>query len=60
MRGIAERVAEVMRRVMGVPDHAAYLTHMQAHHPDVVPLDETAFANDALSRRYERPGSRCC
>ena len=60
MRALAERVANVLRRVMGVPDYAGYLIHMRAHHPAVPPLDEAAFARDALSRRYDRPGSRCC
>lgn len=60
MRAIVERVANVLRRVMGVPDYAGYLSHMQAHHPGALPLDEAAFSHDALSRRYDRPGSRCC
>jgi uncharacterized short protein YbdD (DUF466 family) len=52
--------ARVVRRIIGVPDHELYLAHMRAHHPECVPLSREAFARDALSRRYERPGSRCC
>jgi uncharacterized short protein YbdD (DUF466 family) len=55
--GIAARI---LRRVIGVPDHDLYLAHMRAHHPECVPLARDAFARDALARRYERPGSRCC
>jgi uncharacterized short protein YbdD (DUF466 family) len=57
---IVGRVAAVLRRVLGVPDYQAYLSHMRACHPGAPPLDEAAFASDALSRRYDRPGSRCC
>jgi uncharacterized short protein YbdD (DUF466 family) len=57
---VVERVAAALRRVLGVPDYPAYLSHMRARHPGVPPLDEAAFASDALSRRYDRPGSRCC
>lgn len=60
MRYFAVRVAAVLRRVLGVPDYQAYLAHMQARHPGVPLLDEATFARDALSRRYDRPGSRCC
>jgi uncharacterized short protein YbdD (DUF466 family) len=58
-RWLAE-LARVVRRVIGVPDYDAYLAHMQAHHPGIAPLDAGSFARDALSRRYDRPGSRCC
>jgi uncharacterized short protein YbdD (DUF466 family) len=58
-RGLAA-VARVLRRIIGAPDHELYLAHMRAHHPDCIPLTREAFARDALSRRYDRPGSRCC
>jgi uncharacterized short protein YbdD (DUF466 family) len=53
-------LAHAVRRVIGVPDYDRYLAHMRRHHPDQVPLSVDAFALDALARRYERPGSRCC
>ena len=60
MRAWLERVATVVRRVIGVPDYERYLAHMHAAHPGSPTLDADAFGRDALSRRYDRPGSRCC
>ena len=57
------RVADLgslLRRLIGAPDYESYLAHVAAHHPDVMPLSREAFARDALARRYDRPGSRCC
>jgi len=53
-------LARIVRRIIGVPDYEVYLSHVQACHPDERPLTREAFAEDALVRRYERPGSRCC
>jgi uncharacterized short protein YbdD (DUF466 family) len=54
------RVASVLRRVIGVPDYERYLEHLERRHPACVPLSRDEFARDALARRYDRPGSRCC
>jgi uncharacterized short protein YbdD (DUF466 family) len=53
-------IARQLRRIIGAPDHESYLEHMRMHHPERVPLSREAFAREALSRRYDRPGSRCC
>lgn len=60
MPGLAERIATVVRRVIGVPDYERYVAHQRRAHPECVPLTRDAFLRDALARRYERPGSRCC
>jgi uncharacterized short protein YbdD (DUF466 family) len=57
---LARRAAVVVRRIIGAPDYERYLAHVAHRHPDCVPLSPDAFARDALSRRYDRPGSRCC
>jgi uncharacterized short protein YbdD (DUF466 family) len=57
---VVARIASVVRRIIGVPDYAAYVAHQRTCHPDEVPVTPEAFAQDALVRRYERPGSRCC
>ena len=60
---LAARVADVgslLRRIIGAPDYERYLAHVTARHPEVTPLSREAFAHDALARRYDRPGSRCC
>jgi len=56
----ARRAASVLRRVIGAPDYERYLAHVAHAHPRATPLSREEFARDALSRRYDRPGSRCC
>lgn len=56
----ARRAATVVRLVIGAPDYERYLAHVARRHPDRTPLSRDDFARDALSRRYDRPGSRCC
>ena len=60
---LVARVADVgalLRRVIGAPDYERYLAHVTTRHPERTPLSREAFARDALARRYDRPGSRCC
>jgi uncharacterized short protein YbdD (DUF466 family) len=54
------RAATVIRCVIGAPDYERYLAHLAQRHPGCVPLSRDEFARDALARRYDRPGSRCC
>ena len=56
----AHRAADVLRRVIGAPDYERYLAHLARRHPGTTPLSRDEFARDALARRYDRPGSRCC
>ena len=56
----ARRAASVVRRVIGAPDYERYLAHVTRCHPTATPLSRDEFARDALARRYDRPGSRCC
>jgi uncharacterized short protein YbdD (DUF466 family) len=58
--GVARRVAAVIRRIIGVPDYAAYVAHVRAHHPGEEPLSERDFHRERLSARYSQPGNRCC
>jgi uncharacterized short protein YbdD (DUF466 family) len=53
-------VARVVRRIIGVPDYDVYVAHVRKCHPGDEPITPEAFARDALARRHERPGSRCC
>jgi uncharacterized short protein YbdD (DUF466 family) len=54
------RLGVLVRRIIGAPDYERYLAHVQRRHPGTPPLTREAFARDALARRYDRPGSRCC
>jgi len=60
VRALLTRTGSLLRRIIGAPDYECYLAHVSSRHPDVVPLSREDFARDALSRRYDRPGSRCC
>lgn len=60
IRHAVERVASVVRRIIGVPDYDTYLDHMRRQYPECTPLDATAFERERLADRYTRPGSRCC
>ena len=60
LSSFARRAASVLRRVIGAPDYERYLAHVTRCHPETTPLSRDEFARDALSRRYDRPGSRCC
>jgi uncharacterized short protein YbdD (DUF466 family) len=54
------RARETARRMIGVPDYAAYLRHQRERHPEAVPLDYAAFFARAQSARYRGTGGRCC
>ena len=58
--GVARRVAAVIRRIIGVPDYAAYVAHVRSHHPGQEPLSERDFHRERLTARYSQPGNRCC
>ena len=63
MRGTLQRlqrVARVIRAVLGAPDYEQYLAHMREHHPDAVPLTLAEFTRQRTDDRYNRPGARCC
>ncbi len=54
------RLAEIIKRIIGAPDYAAYVAHLRAHHPEREPLSEREFIAERLAARYERPGAKCC
>jgi uncharacterized short protein YbdD (DUF466 family) len=60
MPAVIERIAHVIRRVIGVPDYDAYLAHCAVRHPDEIPLTRDAFLRDTLVRKHTQPGNRCC
>ena len=51
---------ETARRMIGVPDYAAYLRHAREHHPREAPLSYGEFFARAQSARYRGTGGRCC
>ncbi len=55
-----KKLAQILRRIIGAPDYAAYLAHLRAHHPEREPISEREFVTERLAARYEKPGARCC
>jgi uncharacterized short protein YbdD (DUF466 family) len=49
-----------LRRVVGMPDYAAYVAHLRAAHPEAPVPSERAFFEDYLRQRYEGGPTRCC
>jgi uncharacterized short protein YbdD (DUF466 family) len=52
--------AWVIRRVLGAPDYERYLAHLRHAHPGTAPLSREAFLREAMARKFEKPGGRCC
>ena len=59
-RDRVERVAKVVRRIIGVPDYDTYVAHVRAHHPEAAPMCRKDFERVRMNDRYSRPGARCC
>ncbi len=55
-----DRAANVVRRVIGVPDYDRYVAHLRTHHPGTQPLSRDEFTRQRLADRYSKPGARCC
>jgi len=54
------RAAEVVRRVVGVPDYDRYLAHVLECHPETMPMTRAEFERSRLEDKYSKPGQRCC
>ena len=60
VRTALQRAAEVVRRVVGVPDYQRYVTHVRTCHPGQAPMSREEFERSRLEDKYSRPGQRCC
>jgi len=49
-----------LRRIVGMPDYAAYCAHLRTAHPDRRLPTEREFFDDYLRHRYESGPTRCC
>jgi uncharacterized short protein YbdD (DUF466 family) len=52
--------ANVIRRVIGVPDYDRYVSHLRSHHPNARPMTQDEFIRQRQADRYSKPGARCC
>jgi uncharacterized short protein YbdD (DUF466 family) len=57
---LARDTANVIRRIIGVPDYDRYVAHVQTHHPGALPVSRAEFIQQRQIDRYSKPGSRCC
>jgi uncharacterized short protein YbdD (DUF466 family) len=59
-RDRVQRAANVVRRIIGVPDYDRYVSHVRTHHPEVTPMCQADFVKQRIQDKYSRPGGRCC
>jgi uncharacterized short protein YbdD (DUF466 family) len=55
-----EVLVAAIRRILGMPDYAAYCAHLNAAHPGTVLPTEREYFDDYLKSRYEGGPTRCC
>ena len=60
VQSLVQRVAAVIRRIIGVPDYDRYCQHVQLAHPGETPVSREEFFRSQQEGKYTRPGSRCC
>ena len=60
LRDTIRRAANIVRRIVGVPDYERYVAHVRECHPGTVPMNRVEFERSRLEDRYSRPGQRCC
>ena len=59
-RAAFARAADILRRIIGVPDYERYVAHLQGCHPGTKPMTRDEFFRQSWETRYSQPGSRCC
>jgi uncharacterized short protein YbdD (DUF466 family) len=63
LNGMVQCLCDGGRLMVGVPNYDTYLRHVQAQHPDRLPMNEVEFFRDRQRARYgegARGGFRCC
>ena len=59
-RYLARTLAQSLRLMVGLPDYDAYLSHLQAAHPERSPMSYEAFFRERQQARYGGGKGRCC
>ncbi len=54
------RTLQVIRRMAGMPDYAAYVDHRRRHHPDETLPTAREYYAEYLAARYGDSPTRCC
>lgn len=60
MRDSLRSILDIIRRIAGMPDYAAYLEHLKGCHPDKPVPTEREFYESYLQTRYGDGPTRCC
>ena len=55
-----DELLRALRRIAGMPDYEAYVTHLQQCHPELDVLNEREFYDDFVRARYSDGPTRCC
>jgi uncharacterized short protein YbdD (DUF466 family) len=55
-----ERLLQVVRRVAGMPDYAAYVAHLRRCHPERAEPSAREFYEEYIRARYGDGPTRCC
>ena len=55
-----DKILRTVRRIAGMPDYRAYVSHLQQRHPDLAVPTEREFYQDFIRARYEAGPTRCC
>jgi uncharacterized short protein YbdD (DUF466 family) len=55
-----DKILGAVRRIAGMPDYMAYVTHLRQCHPELTVPSERQFYEDFLRTRYEAGPTRCC
>jgi uncharacterized short protein YbdD (DUF466 family) len=55
-----ERALQVVRRIAGMPDYAAYVEHLRRCHPERAVPSAREYYTDYVRARYQDGPTRCC
>jgi len=53
-------LASLLRRICGMPDYQAHVTHLRIYHPERAVPTEREFYDDYVRSRYGDGPTRCC
>ena len=60
LRQRARSLCSACRQVFGIPDYERYLAHAAERHPGAEVLTRDDFFRQAIERKYNKAGPRCC
>lgn len=59
-RDLLARAMSTFKRIAGMPNYEAYLTHLREKHPECAIPTEREYYDLYLEGKYRAGGSRCC